>query len=511
MLYILTTRLNQIKNLRHNHHYQSIFIMKKFLSLAVALTSVVISLMAQNDSSLKIYSGVKDTLYTSRTTVVGVADPGAVVKVNDIPVHVYKTGSFGTELQLKPGNNKVSVVSSSNGRVATLERNIFYNDNKSGAATETKEPETQYFTNPLYVMTTPGAYLQYGNGDDRLGGSKMGFIDPDIPLKVVGEAGSLYCVRLAVNRVAYIPKDYTVPTNLIPRVVNTGSWSVVNNGDADRVVVSLPMRLPYQYSTSIQPQSITIDLFGATDNSNWITQRSAMLGIVDFVDFQQVSEDIYRIIIRLKDKYQWGYTVGYENDNLVIDVRHRPESLSLKNLTIGLDAGHGGEYPGAISPSGIKEKDVNLDIVLRIRDLLEKKGAKVVLTREGDTGPSMAERKRIWRDGKVDLAVSVHNNSGGSALSSPGTAVLYKHLSNRPLAEAMLNRLLETGLPLFGLVQNFNFSLNGPTDCPNVLIEGMFMSSLAEEEKLADAEFRQLVAVKIVAAIEDYLKSAESK
>lgn len=133
------------------------------------------------------------------------------------------------------------------------------------------------------------------------------------------------------------------------------------------------------------------------------------------------------------------------------------------------------------------------------------------MTRTGDTGPSMGERKRIWREAKVDLAVSVHNNSGGGALASPGTAVLYKHLFCRPLAQAVTGRLLETGLPLFGIVQNFNFSLNGPTEFPEVLVEGMFMSSLREEELLADPEFRRKVAEKIVAGLEDYLRGAGKK
>ena len=87
----------------------------------------------------------------------------------------------------------------------------------------------------------------------------------------------------------------------------------------------------------------------------------------------------------------------YQGNMLVIAVRHRPKSLDLADLTIGLDAGHGGEFPGARSPSGLLEKDVNLDIILKMADMLRAKGAKVVLTREGDTGPSMTERKRIWQ------------------------------------------------------------------------------------------------------------------
>lgn len=457
--------------------------------------------------SLRMYSGVRDTLNTAKTTVVCVTEPGATATINGNPVHVYKTGSFGAEIELKTGDNTVSVTSTLNGETARIEKTI-YRAEPAKKDTPTADESTRYYADPIYVRTLDGAYMQYGNGDDRLGGSKMGFLDAGIPLKVIGEKGGLYCVRLSTNRVAYIPKKYAESTSETTGTVNTGSWSVTNTGKTDRVVVSLPARLPYQYSTSLDPSVITVDLFGATDNSNWITQRSAQLGIIDFVDFEQVSEDVYRVILRLKSKYQWGYSVHYEGNALVIDVRHQPASLSLRDLTVGLDAGHGGEYPGAISPSGIKEKDVNLDIVYRIRDILEKRGAKVVMTRDGDTGPSMADRKRTWLEGGVDIAISVHNNSGGNALASPGTAVLFKHLSNRPFAECMLNRMLETGLPLFGLVGNFNFSLNAPTEYPNVLIEGMFMSSLAEEEKLADPNFRQKVAEKIVAGLEDYLRAA---
>ncbi|MCH5346037.1 MAG: N-acetylmuramoyl-L-alanine amidase, partial [Muribaculaceae bacterium] len=53
---------------------------------------------------------------------------------------------------------------------------------------------------------------------------------------------------------------------------------------------------------------------------------------------------------------------------------------------------------------------------------------------------------------------------------------------------------------------NFNFSLNGPTDYPNMLVEGLFMSSLEEEAFLADPEFRTRMARQIFLGLEDYLK-----
>ncbi len=479
------------------------------------MLSVVAFGAGAEELALKIYSRVPDTTRVAKHTVVAVTAPGAETSIGGEAVHVYRTGSFGAEVSLRPGDNLIPVEARLGSESARRELKVYYDTVPRQEHVYKVESEEVLYPEARYVRTRAGAYLQYGNGDDRLGGSKMGFLDEGIVLKAIGEKGSLYCVRLCEGRVAYIPKKLTGNAQA-PQpagAVNTGSWSVADAGDADRITVSLPRRLAYQYTTELEPSTIAVDIFGATDNSNWITQRTAELGIVDYVDFRQVSSDIYRVIIRLKDKYQWGFHVGYEGDgtSLTIDVRHRPKSLALHDLTIGLDAGHGGEYPGAVSPSGLVEKDVNLDIIRHIQSILEAKGAKVVMTRTGDTGPSMSERKRIWREAKVDLAVSVHNNSGGGALASPGTAVLYKHLFCRPLAQAVTGRLLETGLPLFGIVQNFNFSLNGPTEFPEVLVEGMFMSSLREEELLADPEFRRKVAEKIVAGLEDYLHGAGKK
>ena len=491
--------------------------MKKLLSGLVLMLPV--SAIAADTLPLKIYSGKADTVTTAAITVVGVTTPGATASICGRDAKVYPlTGSFGASVDLAPGANTITVKASKDGETAEKTYSVFRAEPKPAKAKKELTPEqaassqmTVSYANPVYVKTLPGAYLQYGNGDDRLGGSKIGFIDSGISLKADGEKGSLYRVALSESgRFAYIPKSYTESTDCVAPVVNTGSWSITNSGRADRITVGLPVRLAYTYDTSSDPSMIAVDIYGATDNSNWITQRTLDLGMIDHVDFEQPASDVYRVKIYLKDKYQWGFTVGYEGTNLVINVRHRPESLSFKGLKVGLDAGHGGEYPGAISPSGLKEKDLNLDIILKLADMLRKAGAEVVLTRDGDTGPSMTERKRIWREAGVDISLSVHNNSGGGALASPGTAALYKHAFDRDFAACIARRILQLDVPFFGLVGNFNFSLNGPTDCPNMLVEGLFMSSLEEEALLADPDFRTRMARQIYLGLEDYLNMVKA-
>lgn len=487
--------------------------MNKFLLIAATAIMAGQVAMAQDVPMLRIVESPRDTVTRATAEIVGATEPGTAVTVNGLAVKVYKTGTFATTVDLASGANDIRVDAvASNGATVTRTLQCFRADRHLAVPLTTEEESpVMMYASPRQVVTIEGAYLQYGNGDDRLGGSKMGFIDPEIVLEAIGTKGSLYCVRLASDRIAYIPKRLTRPADMATPtgVVNTESWSIVNTGRTDDVTIGLPRRLAYRYSTESSPSAIVVDIFGATDNSNWITQRTLDLGIIDHTDFRQVGEDTYRVYIYLKTSHVWGYTVGYDGigSTLRISVRHRPE-LTLKGMTIGLDAGHGGENPGAISPSGLLEKDVNLDIIMRVRDLLHKRGARTVLTRDGDTGPSMSRRKQIWREGNVDIAVSVHNNAAGS-YKATGTAVLYKHSFDRDLAMCVARRLVQTGLDLFGVVGNFNFSLNGPTFCPNVLVEGMFMSSPEDEQRLADPSFRQQVAEKIVQGLEDYLRQCK--
>ncbi|MDE5573248.1 MAG: N-acetylmuramoyl-L-alanine amidase, partial [Muribaculaceae bacterium] len=460
---------------------------KKLTAVAFTAAMMVSLPVMAKDSLFKIYHDDEHTDTVTRPTyyVIGVATPDAQAWVNGEEVHVYKTGSFGGQVTLKPGLNKIPVKVTVNKKSEKKTVEIFYNDAPRTASPRQSEPATMALATPVNIKSLPGAYFQYGNGGDRLGGAKIGFVDAGIEMTAVGETKGLYKVQLSDNRYAYLPKEYAEQGGEGATTVNTGSWSLSNNGKADRISISLPVRLPYTSRTEIDPSTIKVSLYGATCNSNWITQRG-QLGMIEFVDFEQEESDVLTLTIRLKEKFQWGYSISYSGSTLNIDVRHCPASLDLKDLTIGLDAGHGGPYPGAYSPSGLKEKDVNLDIVLKAADILRKKGANVGLTRDGDTGPSMTERKQIWREGNVALAISVHNNASGNPLIPMGTSAYYKHIFDRQLASSLHQSMLSLGLANFGLTGNFNFSLNGPTDYPNALVEVLFMSSLPEEELLAD-------------------------
>ena len=109
------------------------------------------------------------------------------------------------------------------------------------------------------------------------------------------------------------------------------------------------------------------------------------------------------------------------NQRLLFDGR------TIDRAHIVLDAGHGGREIGAVGETGIREKDINLTVVDKTKELLEAQGATVVLTRTGDYTVTTASRGEIATSLAPYLFVSVHHNGGAPANGDrPGTIVFTK-------------------------------------------------------------------------------------
>ena len=351
-------------------------------------------------------------------------------------------------------------------------------------------------------------YLNYGLGTDRLGGSKIGHITEGILLEAVGEVGNQYKVRLSKNRTAYIPKSCVEvqPAGTLPTQSLVGSWSVRGGEEADVVRVSLTERLPFATFHQMDPARVVVDIFGAVANTSWLTQYPNIKNAaIKSVDYEQVEEDIFRVIITLDHNAHWGHSVRYEGNSLVIRVKAAPKA-SLRGLHIGIDAGHGGPYKGAVGVAGVEEKDVNLDLAHMLREALEKRGAKVTMTRSEDVNVDMSDRVLMLRKADPNLMISIHCNAGGSPLTPLGTSTYYRHPGFQPLSVAVLKRVLELDMNNFGNIGSFNFILNSPYEYPNMLLETLFISAPAEEARLVDPKFRRDLIDRVVKGLEDYLK-----
>jgi N-acetylmuramoyl-L-alanine amidase len=349
-------------------------------------------------------------------------------------------------------------------------------------------------------------YLEYGLGDDRLGGAKMTYLDTNILVKVIDSINDDYKVQLSKNHVAWLPKVNFITDSLpvIRPYYLTGSWKVAGDDTADYVTISLDDRLPYKSVQEINPSKIVVDIFGVTNNTNWITQLSSAKEIKNAY-YEQAEDDVFRVIIELKHPQHWGYSIRYEDKKLVIKINRQPAILNLSKLKIAVDAGHGGENMGASGISShIVEKDYTLRIAKELEKALKKEKANVFMTRNKDTTLSMTERTVMLRDESPDLLISIHLNSSGND-TVKGVSTYYRYIGFRPLTQTILKRMLELGLSEFGNVGSFNFSLSGPTEYPNCLVEVAFLSNRQDERRIRDPKFHKLVATKIVAGIKDWL------
>lgn len=366
-------------------------------------------------------------------------------------------------------------------------------------------------------------FLNAGLGGDRLGGAKLGFIQSGVRVVVTGKVGNQYRVRLSDDMEAWLPQyfasllplDTPLPNSLVGTLTVTGTDSSANNNQGEDVVtVSLSQRLPYLSQQCVNPAQLIVDIFGATSNTNWITQQLSSKGIKS-VTWQQIGADRYRLIITLAYQQHWGYDISYVGNSMMRITLRRPPVIASQNtplagLTIAVDAGHGGDNNGAVGSTGVLEKDMTLLFAKNLDSLLTLKGVNVVMTRTDDSSVSMQDRADKVISSNAQILVSIHCNSIGETTDpalTKGTSTYYRYIGFQPLAEIMYGKMLELGLNQQGCVGSFNFSLNGPTQLPNVLVETAFLSNPEDEIRILDSTFRQHVAEQIVKGLEEFVRT----
>ncbi|MBP6430448.1 MAG: N-acetylmuramoyl-L-alanine amidase [Ferruginibacter sp.] len=385
---------------------------------------------------------------------------------------------------------------------------------KAGKSFTTKANSWISMFSPLApnIAITKGrlAHLLFGLGDDRLGGAKIGYIDSSILLNVVGKVGTNYKVQLSKYKTAYVPDDVVefLPKGTFTPESLTNAWRVYGDSLYDYVQVGLFTKLPYQSIQQINPSKIVVDIFGATNNTNWITQLENCEEIKN-VFYEQVEDEIFRITIELKHQQHWGHSIYYKGNTVVIKVRRQPKDLSLSKLIIGVDAGHGGSNTGAGGPTGSSEKIITLQIALKFQQALAKEGAKVIMSRVVDKEFENKQRILFYRDSLPDLLLSVHLNSAANPIDVKGTSVFYRYVAFKEFGNTIYKKLLQLGLKEYGNNGSFNFMLNSPTEYPNALLETLFISNPEDEMKIMDDNFQWQFVNKVVEGMKEFLEKCK--
>ena len=180
--------------------------------------------------------------------------------------------------------------------------------------------------------------------------------------------------------------------------------------------------------------------------------------------------------------------------------------------TVVIDAGHGGSDPGKVGINKAEEKEINLKIAKKVKKILEKKGVKVVMTREEGNGSQkvqdMKERVKLINNTKPEFAVSIHQNSYHDEAIHGAQVFYYKHSAEgEQHASIMQKALLSIDKENRRQAKaDDTYYLLKRTEVPTIIVECGFLSNHEEAEKLVTDEYQQQVAEAIVKGIEACMK-----
>ena len=180
---------------------------------------------------------------------------------------------------------------------------------------------------------------------------------------------------------------------------------------------------------------------------------------------------------------------------------------------IVVDAGHGGNDPGAIGFNGSYEKDINFEISQKLEEKLKSRGYKVVLTRNNDEYIDNIERIKLANKKKARVFISIHSNSIENNSSTKGIQVLYYpnrestigDLNNNELAQIIMTALINgTDAVDKGIIERADLIVLNQTKMPAILIECGFLTNSNEEKLLLTDEYQNRLVDSIVEGLEKY-------
>ncbi|MGD1076274.1 MAG: N-acetylmuramoyl-L-alanine amidase [Thermodesulfovibrionales bacterium] len=331
-----------------------------------------------------------------------------------------------------------------------------------------------------------------------------------------------------------------------------------------RVVVELSRPVEFTKKRLSNPDRLYFDLKNAQIAKEIKTTLSVGDGILRLVRAGQFDPETVRVVLDLENMENFSAYILDDPTKLVIDVnaKNQKQMVTSQRILV-IDPGHGGHDPGAIGKGGLKEKDVVLDIALRVKEILSKEpNIEVILTRENDVFIPLPERTLKALQANADLFVSIHANASPNRGSrgietylqnwtneeeAIRVAARENYLSIKRMKEQMaqyknddVGKMLsdlkrdfkrDESVALAHYVQNalvtdmskihkkivnlgvkqaMFFVLMGASMPPSILAEVAFISNPEEERLLSQESYRGAIASSIASGIKTYLSTSPS-
>lgn len=302
------------------------------------------------------------------------------------------------------------------------------------------------------------------------------------------------------------------PTGFVPPALSIGRDTIILYPESVDLVV--PATGPPPYYVSVDSSRLTVTLFGATpfaprtEGSRVVSDP--LLKSISIAHGPVRTEYILDLATPV-----FGYQPLYENGNFIIKVRRPPAidaAAPLRGLLIGLDPGHPGlegQSGGATGPTGLLEREAVVAVALRARDLLQERGASVMMTKTTAEPLDLNLRPTMARRANVHALVSIHYNAfpdGVNPFENNGSSTYSFHAHAGRLAqltqEAMLRNMHLRDIG----ARRANFAVVRPSWFPAILTEGAFLMLPDQENAAKTAEYQDAYARSIVEGLEQFFR-----
>jgi N-acetylmuramoyl-L-alanine amidase len=299
---------------------------------------------------------------------------------------------------------------------------------------------------------------------------------------------------------------HPLPAGTPPLHATVGAVSLSSGPSSATLRIPLNARVPYLVSED--ESSVTVRLYGASGDVDWMRYGGAD-PLVDQMAWEQPTADEVTITVDLT-KPLWGYRTRWDRSDLILEI-HRPPVIRrtrpLSGIRIVVDAGH--PPGGATGPTGFKEADANLAVAKRLEAMLKQGGATVLMTRTDEKPVDLSWRPMFADSVNADLLISIHNNAlpdGVNPLTNSGTSVYYNQPRSLALAQATQTALVKRlGLRDLGVGWG-DLALVRPSWMPSILTEAMFLAIPVQEAALRSPIGERMYAEGVYNGVVAYLK-----
>lgn len=436
--------------------------------------------------------------------------PGPGVEYNP-PLEVVQKGTILPILGTVPGWYQVKLADNRLGWINADLVDILANPPSTGGNGRQEDTEKRLENYVAVIGSNPIAILAGAGSVYR----QVGVAPAGSQLKVKEEQQGWLKVELEGGLTGWVPASLVTlkPLESVSLLITGIEVKTVPEG----IQLWVQGTKAFNYNTLrlYNPERIVWDIAGATLNLP-IDKREIEVGKNGLarIRVSQYTEDTVRIVADITSSLKFRATAAPEDRGRIFSL-YIP---SLKNSRIVLDPGHGtdpqGSDPGAIGPMGVKEKDVNLAIALKLADLLRAEGAQVYLTRSGENTPyTLVERARYANTLGADVFISIHSNAslnpevGGTAtyIYAPPDIELGQQREERLRLARSIQEALVAALGRRNIgVLEANFAVLRYTNMPSVLVEVAFISNPEEEQLLNTPAFQARAASGIFQGLKRY-------